>query len=167
MVNISCVQLAHGTIKDLPMPLHHRTALLAALAKSIAEGWRTTGSATDRAAAAAALEAFVPRTLAVMNPDAELNGFQADAPLERGALRLAAADALLKVGSRLDKELPGQAFVEMGLVMQDELVEVCPFLIECLHYQSFCCHNDFFFWVRCENEAERTCLCVGISAFGA
>ena len=107
------------------MPLHHRTALLAALAKSIAEGGSTSGSATDRAAAAAALEAFVPRTLAVMNPDAELAGYQADAPLERGALRLAAADALLKVGSRLDKELPGQAFVEMGLVMQDELVEAC------------------------------------------
>ena len=106
------------------MPLHHRTALLAALAKSIAEGGSTTGSATDRAAAVAAVEAFVPRTLSVMHPDAELIGYQADAPLERGALRLAAADALLKVGSRLDKEMPGQAFVEMGLVMQDELVEV-------------------------------------------
>jgi hypothetical protein len=112
-------------MKDLPLPLHHRTALLAALGKSIAEAGSSGGSSVDRAAATAALEVFVPHILAVINPDAELTGYQADAPLERGALRLAAADALLKVGSRLDKELPGQAFVEMGLVMQDELVEVC------------------------------------------
>lgn len=120
-----CLQGAADPIKGLPMPLHHRTALLAALAKGIAEGGSAAGSGTDRAAAVAAVEAFVQRTISVMHPDAELAGYQADAPLERGALRLAAADALLKVGSRMDKEMPGQALVEMGLVIQDELSEVC------------------------------------------
>lgn len=123
------MQAAHSSLSDLPLPLHHRTALLAALAKSIAEGGSTSSSSVDRAAAATALGTFVPRILEIMNPDAEPTGYHANSPLEQGALRLAAADALLKVGSRLDKELPGQAFVEMGLVMQDEIGAVCAVIL--------------------------------------
>jgi hypothetical protein len=106
-----------------PLALHHRAALLRALAVAFDEGCcAATGGA--RAELLSALPGFISRLLAFMAPDADLSAYGATVRHAGSFLRLAAASALINVAARLDPEVPVQAFVEMAMMTQDESTEV-------------------------------------------
>lgn len=118
------MQAANSSLHDVSLHLDHRAELIVYLAKRIAVGSRSSKSVA-REQAAEALKKFIQRVLDVINPDAGPMQYIARSPVEQGKMRLAAAKALIEARAVYDKELCDQAFLVMGLVMQDKMGEVC------------------------------------------